>query len=116
MVSSVYREYMELRDLTAHSFSECLHSTFQVQVPGFGPVPVELTDVVEGDDSPRLEQFSLIFHNADGARLPQTIYDLQHEKLGTISLFLVPLGPREGRGMDYQAVFNRIRPLSGSAA
>jgi len=112
----VYREYMDLRELNSRTFSECLRSTFQVQVPGYGTVPVELTDVTERHDSPKLEQFSLIFYNAAGVHLQQAIYEMQHEKLGTISLFLVPLGPREGVGMDYQAVFNRVRPRSGSAA
>jgi hypothetical protein len=107
---------MDIRELNAQTFSECLHSTFQIQVPGFGPVPVELTDVVERNDSPKLEQFSLIFHNAAGLHLQQAIYEMQHEKLGTVTLFLVPLGPHEGVGMDYQAIFNRIRSKSGSAA
>jgi hypothetical protein len=107
---------MDIRELNAQAFSECVRSTFQIQVPGFDAVPVELTDVIERNDSPRLEQFSLIFHNAAGVHLQQATYDMQHEKLGTISLFLVPLGPREGVGMDYQAVFNRVRPKSGSAA
>jgi hypothetical protein len=107
---------MDIRELNAQTFSECLHSAFQIQVPGFDPVPVELTDVVVRNESPKLEQFSLIFHNAAGVHLQQAIYDMQHETLGAISLFLVPLGPREGVGMDYQAVFNRIRAKSGSAA
>jgi hypothetical protein len=107
---------MDIRELNAQIFSECLHSTFQILVPGFAPVPVELTDVIERNDSPKLEQFSLIFYNAAGVHVQQAIYDMQHEKLGTISLFLVPLGPHEGVGMDYQAVFNRIRSQSGSAA
>jgi hypothetical protein len=107
---------MDLRELDCKTFSDCLHSTFQIQIPGFDPVPVELTDVAERHDSPKLEQFSLIFHNAAGLHLQQAIYDMQHEKLGTVTLFLVPLGPREGHGMDYQAVFNRFRRQGGTAA
>jgi hypothetical protein len=107
---------MELRDLTLQSFHDCLHGTFHVQGPGGNPLPLELTDVIERNDSPKLEQFSLIFHNAAGVHLQQAIYEMQHDKLGTISLFLVPLGPREGRGMDYQAAFNRFRREGGTAA
>ena len=112
----MYREYMDLRELNSKTFSECLRSPFQIQVPGYGAVTVELTDVTERHDSPKLEQFSLIFHNVDGVHLQQAIYEMQHEKLGTITLFLVPVGPREGAGMDYQAVFNRVRPKSDTAA
>ena len=107
---------MDSRELNLQTFAACLHSVFQIQVPGHDPVPVELADAAERSDSPRLEQFSLIFHSAAGVYLPQAIYQMDHEKLGRISLFLVPLGPHEGRGMDFQAVFNRFRNQSGSAA
>jgi hypothetical protein len=107
---------MDLGELNQKTFDECRRTAFQILIPGYAPVPVELTDVTERNDSPKLEQFSLTFHNVAGVHLPQAIYDLEHEKLGRISLFLVPLGPRDGQGMDYQAVFNRIRKKDGSAA
>ena len=100
---------MELAELNAQVFAACLRSTFRILLPGGEPVPVELTEVSERHDSTRLEQFSLIFYNSTGAYLPQAIYAMDHERLGRISLFLVPLGPVEGRGMSFQAVFNRFR-------
>jgi hypothetical protein len=36
--------------------------------------------------------------------LPQAIYDLEHDALGHLDLFLVPIGPSQG-GMRYQASF-----------
>jgi hypothetical protein len=37
--------------------------------------------------------------------LQQHIYRLEHEQLGALALFLVPLGPEQGR-MRYGAIFN----------
>ena len=48
--------------------------------------------------------FSLIFRADDARHLPQRIYPIDHERLGTLEIFLVPLGPADG-GMRYQAVF-----------
>jgi hypothetical protein len=107
---------MDVRDLHFADFAACLHSTFIIEVPGYEPLPLELTDATEGHSAPRQEQFSLTFHNAAGAYIPQAIYQLSHDKLGKIDLFLVPIGPREGNGMNYQAVFNRFRSQGGSAA
>ena len=49
--------------------------------------------------------FSLVFRSPPGAPLPQRIYRLQHEELGALDLFLVPIGPDEV-GMCYEAVFS----------
>ena len=49
--------------------------------------------------------FSLIFRSPPGAPMPQRIYRLQHEELGDIELFLVPIGP-DADGMCYEAVFS----------
>jgi hypothetical protein len=37
--------------------------------------------------------------------LPQAIYQLEHDRMGTMDIFLVPIGP-DGQGMGYEAVFN----------
>ena len=37
--------------------------------------------------------------------LPQGMYDIEHEELRTLSLFMVPIGP-DREGMGYEAVFN----------
>ena len=49
--------------------------------------------------------FSLVFRSPPGAPMPQRIYRLQHEELGDIELFLVPIGP-DADGMCYEAVFS----------
>ena len=48
--------------------------------------------------------FSLIYRGPLTPILPQQIYPVEHPELGTLELFLVPVGP-EGGGMQYEAVF-----------
>ena len=49
--------------------------------------------------------FSLMFRAPPGTRLPQRIYRLEHDELGMLELFLVPIGP-DADGMCYEAVFS----------
>jgi hypothetical protein len=48
--------------------------------------------------------FALLFLAPPGPFLPQAIYPIAHPALGTLELFLVPLGPQLG-GNAYEAVF-----------
>lgn len=98
--------------LNSRIFAEHLRSTFLVLVPGTAaPVPLELFEVTEKDQSPKMEQFFLIFRGPIAPQFPQGIYTMEHEKLGKLDLFLVPVGPDEA-GMCYQVVFNRFRQPS----
>jgi hypothetical protein len=36
--------------------------------------------------------------------LPQRIYRLEHEQMGPLELFIVPVGP-DGDGLGYEAIF-----------
>ena len=48
--------------------------------------------------------FSLLFVAPKGPWLPQATYPMKHPTLGTMEIFLVPIGPlAEGNG--YQAIF-----------
>ena len=96
-----------LEKLNAKTFAECLHTKFRVQ-HGDSTVALELAEVTERDISPRIEVFSLIFHGPVSPWLPQQILRLEHEKLGTISIFLTAVAGDE-EGISYEAVFNRIR-------
>lgn len=53
----------------------------------------------------RTEPFSLVFLGPLRPVLPQRTWDLAHPALGSIAIFLVPIGPKDGR-MRYEAVFN----------
>lgn len=48
--------------------------------------------------------FSLIFRGPRTIILPQSMYRVVHEHLGSFDLFLVPLGPDQ-TGMRYEAIF-----------
>jgi hypothetical protein len=53
----------------------------------------------------RRHAFSLLFTNPlTDQYLVQQMYEVTHSKLGTLHLFLVPMGPGS-TGMEYEAVF-----------
>ena len=53
--------------------------------------------------------FSLAFILPLNTSLPQKMYQLTHEKLGEMNLFLVPNGPDPvKKGMCYEALFNNF--------
>jgi len=85
-------------------FAGCMGTTFRVHASEEGREAVTLIDVKElGSSGPR-EQFSLVFRGGQGEHLRQRTYRMEHEELGLIDLFLVPIGP-DDEGMRYQAVF-----------
>jgi hypothetical protein len=99
--------------LSSHHFADCLNSDFAMAVPAGETIPLTLIEVREGINTPRQENFSLIFSGPLSPYYPQMIYRLEHEKLGTLDLFLVPIGPDGDRQkMQYEAVFNRLRERS----
>ncbi|TDY34525.1 hypothetical protein [Janthinobacterium sp. 75] len=49
--------------------------------------------------------FSLLFHHSSPILFNQKIFMLQHDALGEVGIFLVPVA-RDGQGFLYQAVFN----------
>jgi len=93
-------------DLNSRICTEHLHTSFEVDAAG-GLVPIELVEVKEGNFSPRVENFSLLFRGPMSPFFPQGMYRLIHPKLGELGIFLVPMGPNGG-GMEYEAVFNRL--------
>lgn len=97
-----------MSDLNSKSFTSCLHTHFSTEAQADETLSLELVQVNEANYSPQLENFSLIFNGPLAPVLPQRIYHLNHESLGSMEIFLVPVGP-EGQSMQYEAVFNRLR-------
>jgi hypothetical protein len=97
-----------LENLNHQTFSELLHTTFRVLLPDTPPLALELMEVTERNSSPQAETFSLIFRGPLAPLIGQQIHILDHDTLGRLDLFLVPIGPDNG-GMCYQVVFNRLR-------
>jgi hypothetical protein len=52
----------------------------------------------------RRTPFALLFGGPLQPIMPQRTYTLDHERLGSFELFIVPIGP-EGAMMRYEAVF-----------
>ncbi|HSU16258.1 DUF6916 family protein [Longimicrobium sp.] len=48
--------------------------------------------------------FSLVFHAAPNAVIPQQIYRVENANMEAFDCFLVPIGP-DAAGMRYEAVF-----------
>jgi hypothetical protein len=94
--------------LTKEAFSENLNTTFRIQLDAAGAAEVELLEVVEGVSTPAQEQFSIVFRGPLEYFLPQHTYHVEHEKMGEMDIFIVPVG-KEADGFRYEAVFNYIR-------
>jgi hypothetical protein len=50
--------------------------------------------------------FSLVFQGSTDQRLPQQTYRIEHRRLGSFPLFLVPVGPLREDGQQYQAILS----------
>jgi hypothetical protein len=94
----------DLAALGIGDFSPHLDAIFDMQTAG-GVVPLKLANAKPVGDSGRAGgAFSLLFVAPKGPWLPQAIYPVQHPVLGTMEIFLVPVGPASG-GNGYQAIF-----------
>ncbi len=109
-----------LESLTADDFRVAKGSKFELimelaQTGRPAEFRLELADVSEvpGERSASFRKpFSVLFHGPVGPALPQGTYRLQHDQLGVLELFLVPLGPDQPpepgespSAMRYEAVF-----------
>lgn len=91
---------------TKEEFAEHLNTKFHIPLQPSGAVELELLEVVSTLSTPRQEQFSIFFRGPANIYLPQRIYHMQHDAMGELDLFIVPVG-REPEGFRYEAVFNR---------
>jgi hypothetical protein len=63
------------------------------------PLPVQ-------PHAPRAQPFTLVFVGPPEPVLPQRIHHLGHPVLGTLAVFLVPIGYNDAGSVLYEAVFN----------
>jgi hypothetical protein len=95
--------------LTEASFTKHLNTVFRVKVVAPRPVELELVEVkgyaAGANEQSGMERFSLYFKGPGDLHLPQRTYELEHEQLGSLDIFLVTLSQDE-RGFRYEAVFN----------
>ena len=89
------------------AFVENLGSKFRLQLEGSDWIELDLIDVSELQKGPHQEMFSIVFRCSSEKVLPQRIYHLDHERMGELDLFLVPI-KKDAEGVYYEAVFNRM--------
>lgn len=101
-----------LDQLKDTDFSAHLNQTFRIQLEDSDPLELELVDVAlmgsKEDFDPevtgRRYPFSLVFRGPQAPLLPQQVYPIEHETMGRLELFLVPVHP-DRQGNRYEAIF-----------
>ena len=90
-----------LEDLTVDQFRPLLDQSFRIAPDGAPAFEVELVEVTEIPREPGgRTPFSLVFQGGPDPPLPQRIYRVEHEELGELDIFLVPIAADR-----YEAVF-----------
>jgi hypothetical protein len=90
---------------TFETFEGRVGETFHVTGP-LSDIAMTLTSATTWG-APGVSQrqaFTLEFHGPLAPVLPQAIYRFEHDTIGGIDLFIVPLGPKEGE-MLYEVIF-----------
>lgn len=99
----------DLDHLAKDDFDPHVGDRFDLELGSGETLALELlsTQPLSSDtvDGAKRAPFSLIFRsNGENRHAPQQIHTVRHAELGTLEIFLVPLGPDPG-GMRYEAVF-----------
>lgn len=92
-----------LERLTVDDFRPLLHEGFRFAPDGQPAFDVELAEVTEVPGAPGpggRVPFSLVFAGGPNPPLPQSIYPVEHPRMGRMDIFVVPIGPQL-----YEAVF-----------
>jgi hypothetical protein len=91
-----------LDTLTAESFEPLLGATFEI---GSAGAALTLTEIKRLGAALRDGgAFALYFEGPGPAPLQQAIYPIRHPALGTLDIFIVPVG-RTADGFRYEAIF-----------
>ena len=102
-----------LETLTVAAFEPRIGETFRIRPRTEPELEAELIEAralgggpsrVPSETSRRRTPFTLSFRTRLTAPLPQRIYEVVHDEMGSYEIFLVPVGP-DGKGMVYEAVF-----------
>lgn len=100
--------------LTRDLFTPHLNSQFRIRVEE-RTVKVQLikisdekaAGIIEGVEIAGKEAFSLVFLGMGPTSLEQQTYEVEHDAMGKLNLFLVPVGRNTGT-QHYEAAFTRI--------
>ena len=98
----------EIPALSQRDFEPRIGEVFRVALDDGTSLEFVLNEVApKGDPAPAGDRpcaFSLVFHGPLDRDLPQQIYQLENGSLGTVPIFLVPIGP-SGDRMQFEAIF-----------
>jgi hypothetical protein len=101
---------MDLSTARLSDFAPWLGTEFRAIDETGGAMALELVEAKSLPSrpvAPRPEPFSLIFRGPPDRPLDQRVHPLEHDQLGRLGVFLVPIGPgNDGLGPYYQAIFN----------
>ncbi len=89
------------------SIAEYVNTEFEVLDAPSNPLRLTLTGIVEHVKNERQEAFSIFFHGPSTMFMQQGLRHLKNERLGEVSMFLVPVG-QDADGFQYEAVFNHM--------
>jgi hypothetical protein len=101
---------MMLEKLTMQIFSEQLNTSFRFRLGESDVMEAQLVEVKDTGTTPVQEQFSLFFSTPRDRPPLQSLYRVEHEKLGEFDLLLVPVRA-DAQAMYYEAIFNRLREV-----
>lgn len=98
-----------LDQLQSLDFTPYLHQCFRIRLNGSEPLDLELVSVSELGAAVRegyRRPFALHFLGPISTQyLAQGTFALEHEQMGILQIFIVPLGP-ENQRMRYESIFN----------
>jgi hypothetical protein len=97
--------------LTASDFEPAVGETFALDAGETGSLEMTLLEArLHDPDGPAQHPdgtrapFTVLFRGPAQPLLPQRIYHVEHESVGAMEIFIVPVG-QDGSGTTYEAVF-----------
>jgi hypothetical protein len=97
--------------VTVETFAPLVGQAFVLDDEAAGRLDLELMEAQTHDPGAPAKDasgmrapFTLVFRGPTEPVLPQRIYPLEHEELGTLEIFIVPIG-RDTAGTRYEAIF-----------
>lgn len=90
------------------AFSRQLDTVFRTRLNDGSDLDLRLVKLDEHVVNATQENYSLLFQAPSETQAAQSIYRLDHDTLGEMDLFLVPV-KRDESGLYYEAVFNLLR-------
>lgn len=97
---------------TEREFSQRLNTSFRLKLDTPKQIELKLVEVKgyssKADEQSGMERFSVFFTGPRHIHLPQGLYTLEHDAMGTFDIFLVPIALNDD-GFRYEAVFNYFK-------